>query len=583
MVVWDYIVFVLSSLLLIFLIWKEVIRPLKLRLWWRIIASIIAIICLACLAIDIAYTTNKKLNINGKKLLLLTDGYDKDNLTNFITKNQQQVDTVSINQLSQTILKNFATLDILGYGLDEADLQLLNNQPINFLPSKILSGIVHINWKRQLHIGENLMVQGTYNNTKNKPATIYLNAFGDNIDSTTIKPLTQQIFQLQTIPKHNIRAVYSVIVTAKKDTLENNPLPFEVQATNPLKVLLLASSPNFENKFLKNWLYENNYAVATRTSVSKGKFEQSFSNIKKIGLDKLSPSILQQFDVLIADADELQAIEKNELSTIKNQVEQNGLGLIVQLDSIDNNATFYNKIFPVITATNQDKKETQLQFSNTNTSLQIEQPHYIKPQPNTQILVKNITQNSLASMALFGTGKMVATTLNNTYSLVLQNKENNYSQLWTLLLQKVAKKALEEDNWTVNPEMPHINQQTTLSLETITAPTFGLVGTTKIYLKQNQDLPFEWNGTYWPLKSGWHTVSSPNNNIKYWYVFNPNDWPNVAASQRVNATKLYALQHSIQIEKIIQPLQALKVVIPKIIFFLLFFLAASFLWLERKL
>ena len=583
MVAWDYIIIVLSSLLLFFLTWKEAIRPLKLRLWWRIMASTIAVICLACLATDVAYTTNNKMNLNSKKLLLLTDGYDKNSLINFLNKNQQQVDTITINHLSQTTLKNFAGLDILGYGLDDADLQLLNNQAINFNWPKSPLGIINIDWKRQLHIGENLIVQGTYNNTTNKPITIYLNAFGNNIDSSIINPLTQQLFQLQTIPKHNNRAVYSVMVISEKDTLENNPLPFEVQATNPLKVLLLASSPNFENKFLKNWLYENNYAVATRTSVSKGKFEKSFSNTKTIDLEKLSPVILQKFDVLIADADELQAISKTELSIIKNQVQQNGLGLIIQLDSTGNNTSFYAKSFPVTTLTNHDKKETQLQFSNTNTALQIEQPHYIKQQNNTQVLVKDIAQNSMASMALFGMGKMVATTLNNTYSLVLQNKENSYSQLWTLLLQKVAKKASAKDDWTVNPTMPYINQQINLSLETIAAPAFGLVGNTKIYLKQNQDLPFEWNGTYWPSKSGWHTITSPNNNAKYWYVFKPTEWQNVSALKRINATKLYVLQHPIQTEKITQISQPVKVIIPKIIFSLLFLSAAGFLWFERKL
>ena len=583
MVVWDYSITVLSTLLLTFLIWKEVKRPLRLRLWWRIIASIMTVICLACLASNITFTTNKKLAINGNKLLLLTDGYNRDSLKKFIAENQQQVDTISIKHLSQTMLKNFISLDVLGNGLDETDLQLLNNKPINFHLSKPPAGIINIDWKRQLHIGENLIVQGTYNNTTNKLVTIYINAFGDNIDSTTIKPLTQQIFELQTIPKNNSRAVYSLIVVSKKDTLENNPLPFEVQATDPLKVLLLASSPNFENKFLKNWLYENNYAVATRTSVTKSKFEQSFSNIKKIDLDKLLPTILHQFDVLIADADELQAIEKTELSTIKNQVQQNGLGLIIQLDSVGNKTSFYAKSFPVTSVTNHDKKETQLQFGNTNTTLQIEQPHHIISQSYTQVLVKDIDQNSMASMALLGTGKMLATTLNNTYSLVLQNKENSYSQLWTLLLQKVAKKALAKDDWTVNPTMPYINQQISLSLETIAAPAFGLVGNTRIYLKQNQDLPFEWNGVYWPLKTGWHNVTSSNNNPKYWYVFKPTDWQNVSASKRINTTKLYALQHTIQSEKTTQISQAVKVIIPKIIFFLFFLLAAGFLWFERKL
>ena len=474
-------------------------------------------------------------------------------------------------------------VDLFGNGLDEADLLLLNNHPIAFQASKIPIGIVAISWQNTLTIGENLVVQGTYNNDTKTPSTIYLNAFGNNIDSVTIKPFTQQIFQLQTIPKHNTKAVYSIIVVANKDTLENNPLPFEVQPTVPLKVLLLASSPNFENKFLKNWLYENNYAVAIRTSVTKGKYEQAFFNMNTINLTDLSAKTLQQFDVVIADANELSAISKNELSTIKNQGVQNGLGLIVRVDSSYSNAPFYLKAFPITPIISQEKKTIHIKYNNTTTALQIDEPHYIKSQPNTQVLVKDSAQNSLASLALFGSGKIVATTLNNTYTLQLQNQQNNYTQLWTLLIQKTAKKTIPEDVWTINPSLSFINKQLVVSLETAADSVFGMVGTTKLYLQQNEVLPFKWSGTYWPNKAGWHTITSNNNSAYNWYVFNSTNWQGVAATHKTNATKLYALQHPFTATNNTQLLQTITVIIPKIIFFLLFLLAAGFLWLERKL
>jgi hypothetical protein len=582
MVLWHYSYIVLSILLLIFLIWKEVKRPLQLRLWWRLIASTISVISLACLATTISYKTTQKSNGTKRKLVLLTDGYNSDSLTSFYNQNMQMVDTISINNLSETQLQNFGAIDVIGNGLDEADLLLLNNHPIAFHPSKKQTGIISINWQQTLTIGEDLVVQGTYNNNTKKPNTIYLNAFGNNIDSVTIKPLTQQIFQLQTVPKHNNKAVYSIIVVANNDTLENNPLPFQVQPTVPLKVLLLASSPNFENKFLKNLLYENNYAVASRTSVSKGKFEQSFSNMNTLNVDNISAKNLQQFDVVVADANELSAISKNELATIKNQVVQNGLGLIVRVDNSNNNAPFYLNAFPITPTINQEKT-LLLKYGNITTAIQIDETHYIKSQPNTQILVNDRTQNSLASLALLGIGKIVATTLYNTYTLQLQNKQNNYTQLWTLLLQKAAKKTLPEDVWTINRSISFINQQISVSLETTADSAFGLVGTTKIFLQQNEVLPFKWSGIYWPSKAGWHTISSSNNGLHNWYVFTSTHWQCVAASQKINATKLYALHHPITNTATTQLLQTITIIIPKIVFFLLFLLAACFLWLERKL
>ncbi len=543
MVIWQYSYIILSTFLFAFLIWKEVKRPLQLRLWWRVIASIVAVISLACMATDITYKKIRTSNTTSRKIVLLTDGYNKDSLARFYTQKQQLVDTVSISKISEKLLQNFNVVDVIGNGLNDADLQLLNNHPITFHPSKKPTGIVSVGWQRTLTIGESLVVQGTYNNDTKTPSTIYLNTFGNNVDSVSIKPFTQQIFQLQTVPKHNNKAVYSIIVIANKDTLENNPLPFQVQPTVPLKVLLLASSPNFENKFLKNWLYENNYAVATRTSVSRGKIEQSFSNINTISLNNLSASTLQQFDVVIADAVELSNIAKNDVATIKNQVVQNGLGLIVRVDSSNTNAPFYLKSFPISPTINQQKNTIQIKYGTNTTAIQIDNPHFIKPLPNTQVLIKDNTQNSLASLALFGMGKIVATTLNNTYTLQLQNKQNSYTQLWTMLLQKAAKKALPEDTWSVYPNISYINQQSTLSLETTADIAFGTVGTTKIYLQQNDVLPFKWSGTYWPNKAGWHIITSANNTAYNWYVFNNTQWQHVAAMQKINATKLYALQH----------------------------------------
>ena len=83
---------------------------------------------------------------------------------------------------------------------------------------------------------------------------------------------------------------------------------------------------------------------------------------------------------------------------------------------------FYLKAFPITPIIYREKKMLEIKYSNTTTAIQLDEPNYIKQQPNTQVLVKDNSQNSLASLALFGTGKIVATTLNNTYTLQLQNK-----------------------------------------------------------------------------------------------------------------------------------------------------------------
>jgi hypothetical protein len=45
---------------------------------------------------------------------------------------------------------------------------------------------------------------------------------------------------------------------------------------------MLSASPDFESKFLKNWLSENGYAVALRSAISKDKFNSEYINIKPV-------------------------------------------------------------------------------------------------------------------------------------------------------------------------------------------------------------------------------------------------------------------------------------------------------------
>lgn len=428
-----------------------------------------------------------------------------------------------------------------------------------------------------------MQVQGRYNNRSKQPVTIYLSAFGNGIDTVTVAPLQEQTFHLQTTPKHIGRAVYSIIVLAQKDTLENNALPFEVLPTQPLRVLLLAATPNFEHKFLKNWLYENNYAVATRIMVSKAKYATSFLNTKSIALDNITTNTLNHFDVLIADDDALGGLNNSELAAIKTAIVQQGLGLMVQRDSSNNASKFYQQPFTINNTNNNEQKTLKLQFNNAKEQLTVTQPAYLQTGANTQTLVTDDSTKTIAAASILGMGKMVATTLNTTYSLVLQNKQASYYQLWSLLLQKAAKQTSEETSVTIKPNIIRPYQQTTIQLESATQPKGVTVQQTALALQQQVQLPYLWSASYWPKQSGWQHLETANGFSKYWYVFQPKDWAYVQATDNILATKTYAATHAQQSDKAIVVATKQTAVLPKVYSFLLFLLAMAALWLERKL
>ena len=89
MTVIQYTIIIACLLLAAFLVWKEVQRSNRSRLWLRIIASVIAVASLVFLAIPLHYNTTENSAI--KEAVLLTEGYNKDSVDAFLKQNKQAV------------------------------------------------------------------------------------------------------------------------------------------------------------------------------------------------------------------------------------------------------------------------------------------------------------------------------------------------------------------------------------------------------------------------------------------------------------------------------------------------------------
>src|SRR5688572_12610703 len=88
MIEWNYIVICLSILLLAFLVWKEFKKNNKARLKWRLLASIFAVISLACLALPIQYNRDVKVDVS-RSIVLLTEGFNVDSVNTLLNTNNK--------------------------------------------------------------------------------------------------------------------------------------------------------------------------------------------------------------------------------------------------------------------------------------------------------------------------------------------------------------------------------------------------------------------------------------------------------------------------------------------------------------
>lgn len=592
---WNIIIISLCTLLLLFLLWKETRRPNRSALTARLISTVIAVISLACIALPVSISRPRAINENSIAIIL-TEGYRVDSAAKIIkahkdpkiftvNKNIKSFDAryvADIASFLQDSLKNDA-VHIFGYGLEDEDLHFITNKGLTFHPTTVDNLITSISWTQTLRSGEEFRVQGRFQNSKRGDAKIVLRGFDTNHDSVIIKAGQTASFALTTVPKHIDKAVYTLSVLSAGDTLESNPLPIEVIMPETLSILVLAASPDFENKFLKNWLSQNEYSFAVRTSISKNKYDKQYINIASMGLDRITSSLLEKFDIVIADLSELKSLSSSDLGTLRSHVENKGLGLVVRAGNAEVSSAFYLQPFPLLASRDSTRHTLKLRLGATDilSPLKIEQPLYIRNVAGTQSLIKDNQQRTVVSRKMLGEGNIILTTIPNTYSWWLAGNDSDYTSYWTFLLQKAARKAEVSHFWKMNVDLPRVNKEIQLRFQSgnTLIPQIH-TGRDMLYPAQDHLLRYEWKARYWPVKTGWQTLMYNDSATSSWYIQDAKHWQGIQATQRIYWTRKYAGENFKGTSSILNSLDIVP--IPKIYFFLLFVLFSGLLWFEKK-
>ncbi len=591
---WNILVLIICCLIAVFAVWKEYNRLVRARLVLRTIASLLAVAALACIAIPINHS--KVINAgDDHSAILLTAGFVPDGLKKYeniklltadvaIKKQYPRARLIRLEELkndSPAITK----LHVFGYGLNENELSLLDHLPIVFHLSTPPAGICAIYWNQQLRTGNTLNVQGKYNNSSSRLVKLTLKGLGTQLDSLTIPAITNRDFELTTTPKNEGRAIYQLLATAGSDTLANENLPIEVDPVNPVKILILSASPDFETRFLKNWLSANGFSVAVRSAISKDKYSIEYVNTQPLKIDHLNSDLLDKFDLIIGDLSVLKSVTSAENSVLRQQVTQKGLGIIIRADSSSKAISWLQNGFPVEKLAVKDPIPVSLSIKGkkSKSALLKADPAFIRFQPRTQPLVNDEKNRILVNSSLAGSGRLIFTTITNTFNWTLAGNKDDYAAFWSLLISKSARKTSVTEEWSVISSLPTVNEPTPLRLETSSAP--GQIHSTGsvIYPAQNPFIPFEWTSTYWPSTTGWHSIDQKMGHSKWWYVYRSDGWQPLKASKKIAATRQYELvNHNFSdVTKAIH--QKVQIEAPKIYFYLLLLMACTFLWVESKL
>lgn len=557
---WGYIVSALSLVLLVLLLIKEWQRENRARLVLRMAADVVLVAVLVCIALPL--TVARSLGSGSEVGVLLTEGYRSDSVDAFAASRKVNV----WHWPWEVRGEGLAALHVFGYGLTKEELRQLPAVPLVFHPSPPEAGVMSIDWKRQLWPGEVCRVQGRFYHPAGTAIKLLLTGMRTILDSAEIKD--SHDFELRMVPSHIGTAVYKLIALAGADTLEQENIPVEVLPGKTLRVLLLAAAPDFENRFLAAWLSEKRHSVATRTAISKGKYDRGYMNMAAGGGEHLSATWLDKFDVVIADAAELKAMGAGEYGLLQRQVAEHGLGLIIRTDS----STPGNGVRAVEGA---DSARHMV----------------ITDKPGQRPVIRDTMMRTLVSARLYGTGKIMLTTLQGTYERMLAGNKKDYASLWTSILQQAVGMDNGEDKWQLTPALPVVDQPVKAMLQTggtgIPQGLFGEDAAVFAYLAENSLLPANWEGVYWPRGAGWITVRVPERQPQWWYVWGEGDWRNVHRRERMDWTERWIAGRGSDERPgaagQAEDEEGHRTPVNKSWFYVLAVLSLVFLWVERKI
>ncbi|HEY1006621.1 MAG TPA: hypothetical protein VGD92_05550 [Sphingobacteriaceae bacterium] len=593
---WNLLITGSSILLIVFLILKEAGRPDRSFLALRLVASVLAVACLAAMAFPLSYKVTGPAPLQGP-LVLITAGAEPDSVDKFIGRQNLPVyatDPVLAERLKRSGAKLIGGTDylaatfpgrdveIFGFGLEPFDLEPLSGNPVRLHAPGDPQGVSSVHWPMNLTQGATFRMQGFYHNRSPQPVRLVLKAFGITLDSVMLGT-GRSPFELTAVPRQLGRSVLSLICLSGRDTISRDPVPVTIEAPKALKILLLSGAPAFEFKFLKNWLTSEGYAIAVRTRISRNKFDFRYINTRRISLDRITAGTLSGFDVVIGDHAELEALSRENPGILASAVQRNGLGLVVLTDSVLKGG-FYARHFPVRPVTGPGPSGLIRLTGDPDKSFSLDEPSrfVILPARGTRPVLTGKANSALVSSRLFGKGYVVTTTLQDTYSLTLQGQTGSYGELWSAILSAAGPEERAPEQ-VIRPFFPRVGEPAELE---ISSPSGDIpritVGGTTLAPEQHPNLYDRWRSVYWPEKAGWTMVESTGSQPGSVFIYGPDDWQGVRYHQRLEQTRKAA---SVAGRK--QPAEQSPVVtkkpFPRIWPFMIFLICCGFLWYETKI
>jgi hypothetical protein len=572
---------VIIILIFVFFLWKELERHQKF-----LGARIVALFIIFLTVLGLLYRPHTTKQQSAADHLLLTPGYKRSTVDSLLGRNPElkiirtiEVEAYGTDDLvespSEIAALHYSVQYIIGQGLPRYVLESLDTPHFQFIPGNVITGIQHLAPHEPYEANQRGVIRGVFRNTGT--TTLILAGPSGAEDSVSFRTDGLLPFELEFYPKHAGNFVYTLAVR-KGIQLVRERLPVVVGASRKLRILFLQKFPTAETRYLKNYLSEKGHAVVVRYQTSQSNFRFEYSNVPAVQINRLTPARMNSFDLILIDTSSLKELGDDEASSLQKAV-QEGLGLILLLDELPRKGSRAYRFLPVNgTPIATDTVHLPLSGLEYHTFPII--PVALAPDPSLKAILQH-SNKILSGYRYAGAGKVGFQLLKETYRRSLEGNIEDYAAVWAPLISKTARSSKTQfqiglvtpfpyyENEPINIDVIAGEQKPTLLADSIGVP-----------LTEDVTVDDYWLGKIWAGKRGWHSLFIPEDSTQLSYYASGNEeWRSLRMSQQAQENRLASSVHS-NFKRLTYDEE---VEVSPLYFFLLFLLAAGFLWLAPKI
>ena len=479
-------------------------------------------------------------------------------------------------------------LHIVGDGLPDYALDMLSGKSASFYLNEPPAGLRKLNYNKRITVGKNLKLSGEYRHENEAMYRLFIQSPGGKKLIRTFEKAGLYAFEVELPMKEAGQFLFSLLVEDHSgELLAKEDFPVVIDQAQAIRVFLLNQAPTFESKYLKNWLADEGYSVAVRSTISRDKYKTEFLNGSRKNLNRISEDLLDEFDVLLLDVQTLAALSRSEQNQILSAVNQ-GLGLCLLANTPPKDWSLPSGLkssinFPLQTGAAGFSVENS--FELTKIPFSIAEDFGIFP-----ILQSNSGQ-TVAAWKILGEGRISLNLIPDTYLLLLDGKAELYHRFWSPIIGTTARQHARKTFWEseghlcIQPKQPLDLQLTYEGMPPVGQFTNRQDSTAiSFYFRQHPFIPGRWTATIWPDSSGWMQVFLKDfpETSEWFYVQEKTAWNTLCTSHQIEKTRIWSLEHPPS-DQLQMPVEKESHPVPLWWLYFLFLVAAITLWLEEKL